>query len=340
MDVYFLDNDFKIVNIVDDFSSLIWRRKYKTCGDYEIHCTHDRFHDIVSAAYVYRPDRSEVGLIESYSLNAPTCYAKGRFIECLLADKVIYPTEKYSGKTHEYIVRDLITKYMPNVVLCAANNPEIGYEINTQVTGKNLMEYVYDQLSSVDASFSLTCNLTSGVLSCSVIKPTDRFAPVIFSQEFDNLKTFGYQYSEKDVKNYAVIAGAGEGINRKFTYVDLSAGERRRDIFVDARDIQQDEGETEEKYLERLRQRGKEKLSTYKTVESCECTVDTTSNLEYMIDFDLGDICTIKDDRHGIICRKRISECEEVYENGSFSLSIVFGDSFLLLPQYLERKLT
>ena len=208
MDVYLLDDNYKIISIIDDFTSLIWRRKYKSCGDYELHCAHDRFHDISSASYIYRPDRKEVGLIESYALNTPTCYAKGRFIECLLADIVIHPTEKYVEKTHEHIVRDLISKYMAHVVLGEPNSPEIGSQINTQVTGKNLMEYVYDQLNSVDASFSLTWDLVAKNLKFSVWKPSERSATVVFSEEFDNLKTFSYQYSEKDVKNYAVIAGA------------------------------------------------------------------------------------------------------------------------------------
>ena len=74
-------------------------------------------------------------------------------------------------------------------------------------------------------------------------------------------------------------------------------------------------------------------------VEKSDAEIDTESSLRYREDFDLGDVCTVKDDRHGIICQKRITECEEVYENGTFSLSVVFGEGYLLLPKYLERKL-
>ena len=340
MDIYLLNDNFEIVRIIDDFTSLIWHRRYYESGSFELHCVHTLFPDIAGASYICRPDRQEIGVIESYSLDVPTCSAKGRFLECLAEDKIIYPTKKYSGKTQEFIARDLVASFLPNIRLATANDPQIGSAITTQVTGKNLMEYLYEQLAAVEASFSLNCNLATKAVTFRVWQGADRTASAIFSQEWDNLKSFSYQYAGKDIKNYALVAGAGEGTARKNAEVDNSQGGRRREIFVDARDMQQDENESDSDYTERLRQRGREKLAEYGAVESCECEADTQSNLVYMEAFNLGDICTIKDDEHCIICQKRITECEEVYENGSFSLSLKFGSGFLILPKYLERKLT
>lgn len=334
-----MNDRFEIVRIIDDFSSLIWRRKYHEVGGFELHCAHMLLADFVAAKYVYRSDRDEVGIIENYGLNAPSCFCKGRFLECLLEDKIIYPTAKYSSKTQEFIVRDLINRFMPSVNLVAANVPLIGSAVTTQVTGNNLMEYLYEQLTTVEATFSLTCELQTRTLTFRVWRGTDRHASAIFSQEWDNLKSFSYEFSDKDYRNYAVIAGEGEGSARQFVTVDQTNGGTRRELFVDARDLQKDEDETDEEYAARLSQRGVEKLAEYTVVEKCEAEIDTESSLRYRTDFDLGDICTIKDDQHGIICRKRITECEEVYENGSFSLSAVFGEGYLLLPKYLERKL-
>ena len=340
MDIYLLNDSFEIIRIIDDFSSLIWHRRYYEPGNFELHCVHTLFPDVAGAWYIYRPDRQEIGVIESYSLSTPTCSAKGRFLECLAEDKIIFPTKKYSGKTQEFIARDLVASFLPNIRLATANDPQIGSAITAQVTGKNLMEYLYEQLAAVEASFSLNCNLATKAVTFRVWQGADRTASAIFSQEWDNLKSFSYQYAGKDIKNYALVAGAGEGAARKNAEVDNSQGVRRREIFVDARDMQQDENESDSDYTERLRQRGREKLAQYGAVENCECEADTQSSLTYREDFDLGDVCTIKDDTHRIICQQRITECEEVYENGSFSLSLQFGSGFLLLPQYLERKLT
>ncbi len=339
MDIYLLNGDFEIVKIIDDFSSLIWRRKYNEPGDFELHCVHTIFAEFAAAKYVYRSDRSEVGVIENYGLNFPSCFCKGRFLECLLADKVIYPTQSFSSKTQEAIARNLIGTFLPDILLGTVNSPEIGNPVTTQVTGDNLMEYTYDRLVSVGASCSLTCDLSSGLLTFSVWKGTDRSTSAIFSQEWDNLKSFSYEYSDKDYKNYAVVAGEGEGSARQFVAVDHSDGGRRREIFIDARDLQQGESETVQAYAARLTLRGEEKLAQYEIVQKSDAEIDTESSLRYREDYDLGDVCTVKDDQHGIICRKRITECEEVYENGSFTLSVVFGEGYLLLPKYLERKL-
>lgn len=337
--MYLLNKNFEIIKIIDDFSSLIWRRRYHEVGNFELHCVHTLFADLSGAKYVYRPDRSEVGVIENYGLNFPSCFCKGRFLECLLADKIIYPAQTFSSKTQETIARSLIGTFLPDISLGTVNTPEIGNPVTTQVTGDNLMEYIYDRLVSVGASCSLTCDLSSGLLTFSVWKGTDCSTSAIFSQEWDNLKSFSYEYSDKDYKNYAVVAGEGEGSARQYVAVDHSDGGRRREIFIDARDLQQEENESAEAYAARLALRGEEKLAQYEIVQKSDAEIDTESSLRYREDFDLGDVCTIKDDQHGIICQKRITECEEVYENGTFSLSVIFGEGYLLLPKYLERKL-
>ena len=81
MDVYLLNDNFEIVQIVDDFSSLIWRRKYHEIGGFELHCAHMLLADFVAAKYVYRSDRDEVGVIENYGLDAPLlpAFAKDAF---------------------------------------------------------------------------------------------------------------------------------------------------------------------------------------------------------------------------------------------------------------------
>lgn len=338
MDLYLLNGDFKIVKIVDSFPSLIWHRKYNEVGDFELHCTHELFADLASAKYVYRPDRTEIGVIENYGLTFPNCFCKGRFLESLLADKIIYPAAKYSNKTQEYIARNLVNNFRADIQLAAANATEIGSKITTQVTGDNLMEYIYQQLATVEASFSLTCELSTRVLTFNVWKGADHHDTAIFSQEWDNLKCFEYEYSDKDYRNYAIVAGEGESSSRQFVTVDHSNSGKRRELFVDARDLQKDDDETAEEYVARLMRRGEEKLAEYKVVEHCNAEIDTQSSLRYMVDFDLGDICTIKEDAHEISCVKRITECEEVYENGTFSLSVIFGDGYLIMPKYLERE--
>lgn len=338
MDIYLLDANFDILYIVDDFSSLIWRRKYYECGDFELHCTHELFKTLATEAkYVYRPDRKEIGIVENYGLTYPTAFCKGRFLERVLFNKIIWPTAKINGMTHEEAAITLATAFAPELEVNEISG--VGSALSTQVTGDNLMEYLYSMLKTADASFSVTCNLSSKQLIFRVWQGTDRRATAIFSQEWDNLTNLSYEYSDKDYRNYAVVAGQGEGADRVCVILDKTDGKSRRELFVDARDIQQEEDESLDDYKARLTRRGEEKLSEYATVEKCDTQIDTESNLKYMVDFDIGDLCTVAEIEHGIACEKRIAECEEVYENGTFSLSVTFGEGYLILPKYMERKL-
>ena len=91
----------------------------------------------------------------------------------------------------------------------------------------------------------------------------------------------------------AVVQGAGEGANRATVTVGLTdaAGADRRELYVDARDVQPDEekGETNTSpdYLQRLMDRGTNKLLEQLRTGSIEVSLDA--------DLSPGDvaICTL-----------------------------------------------
>ena len=95
-------------------------------------------------------------------------------------------------------------------------------------------------------------------------------------------------------------------------------GEERKEIWVDARDLQQkDEDGNEiplETYKQQLDQRGREKLAEYRMVETINSGVDYQANLVYKKDFDLGDYCTYINTEVNIATDKRITEVMETYE--------------------------
>ena len=60
---------------------------------------------------------------------------------------------------------------------------------------------------------------------------------VVFSPKFENIANSNYLESKKEYKNVALVAGEGEGAERKTTSVGEGSGLERRELFVDARDI-------------------------------------------------------------------------------------------------------
>ena len=94
---------------------------------------------------------------------------------------------------------------------------------------------------------------------------------------------------------------------------------------MDARDISSD-GLTADQYNSALIQRGNEKLAENGIVECLEATTLPNVNFTYKKDYDLGDIVTVNKKAWGIEMDKRITEIQEIYENGGFTIVPTFGD--------------
>lgn len=166
----------------------------------------------------------------------------------------------------------------------------------------------------------------------------------IFSNSFFNIRNVVYNRNSSSYRNYAYVAGEGEGEDRITVTVDLrQGGEERKELWVDARDIrrQDDNGNeiTLDDYKALLAQRGKEKLAQYRKVEIVNSSIDPHANLEYKRDFDLGDLCTYINTEIGIATDKRITEIIETYEGGAEELTVTFGtDEVTSIKQLIKRE--
>lgn len=154
---------------------------------------------------------------------------------------------------------------------------------------------------------------------------------VIFSKELDNVKTSTYVRSNMEYKNVGYIAGEGEGEDRTIIVIgDTNArGWDRRVTFIDARDIQTDEGGEEEtdpeEVLEQLRQRGKEKMAEMKQIETFEVTPADVHKKVYRKDYDLGDIVTCESKKLNVRIDERITATEHVIDNNGHSITHTIG---------------
>jgi hypothetical protein len=90
-----------------------------------------------------------------------------------------------------------------------------------------------------------------------------------------------------------LVAGEGEGTERKTATIGSVTGIDRREFYTDARDISSKVDETtltDEEYSAQLIQRGIEKLNECTTVMSYEGQADTDTMFRYGEDFLIGDI--------------------------------------------------
>lgn len=154
---------------------------------------------------------------------------------------------------------------------------------------------------------------------------------VIFSPEFDNVKSQEYIDSLVGFGNYAIVAGQGEGVNREVIAVGSDAtGLDKHIIFVDARDLENSDD---------LQRRGEAKLNEHKRVLTFQSEILPEGPFEYERDWELGDIVTVKNKDWGVTVDTRIIEVTEIYEAGGFKLNVIFGESLPTLTQKIKSAL-
>lgn len=199
----------------------------------------------------------------------------------------------------------------------------LGWDVTLDITNK---QWVFDIMEGR--------NLVSG----QSINP-----PVIFSPQFESLKSLHYTQSDLNYKNVAIVAGQGEGVERRVIEVGNYAAFNRHEEFIDARDIAEtDDDENplpEQQVIQALTDRGKQKLSELIQEEYLEGQVLTNSPFKYQIDYDYGDITTIQNLDWGVTMDARITEIEEIYETSGFSIEATFGNSRPTLIQKIKQDL-
>lgn len=367
MNLIILDQNFDTLGVISVFNTLLWDRRYYAAGLFELYTPAEFFELMNTGRYLYRSDRTDLGVIREVNFardakGARTAYCKGYFAEELLSDRVLNTQVNITG-TPEAIARQLVQKFAINPTdanrkiqhLRLGALKGLGSSITVTATGNKLGEKLFDIEKTQELSHRLVYDYQTNELTFEVWQGKDRTDAqdvnswAIFSDSFYNVKNAVYDRDESDCKNFAYVAGEGEGAARIIVEVDIrsSPDVERRELYVDARDLQStytDDGGTEHtytaaQYRELLRQRGLEKLAEYEKVETVNSDVDPDANLIYMTDFDLGDLCTYRYTDVGIETIKRITEIQEVYEGSKQTLSVVFGnDMATSITKIIKRE--
>lgn len=189
------------------------------------------------------------------------------------------------------------------------------------VTDRTRLQNLYDEVARVlavdDRGFKAI--LSGGSLIFDTYTGVDRSSasatPIIFSRDFDNIKSRTYIESLLDAKSVIYAGGSGEGTSRTIRKVGTAMGAERFEFFVDASNAASNA---------EIDDRATAELSD--GTRSLEAIVTPSGSFEYEIDYDLGDIVTVIDKRLGLTLDTRITEVAETYQAGSpRQISFVFG---------------
>lgn len=378
MELYIFNRNLELKGIIDTFTSLRWVRRYNKTGQFELHCplNNKTLELLKRENIIYKKDDLEAGYIETRQLslknNQEVLIIKGKFLTNYFNRRISWDRINFNG-TAEELMRKLVydnaisptnnNRKIPNLIL--ADIKGFTENINYQNSFGNILEQLENISNTNNLGYRNLLDIKNKKIIFDIYKGVDRtinngsIAPCIFSRDFENILEQEYFDSLNNYKNTTLIAGAGEGINRKLTSIEEGIGLNRFELFVDARDMKDKEqrtktvpeydekgnvaGSHEENYEEEipwlkyeplLVQRGKEKLAELKTIQTFDSKINTRGNNIYKKDFDLGDIVTIVDKEWSLQVDTKITQIEEIYENNKVEINPTFGNN---IPTILDK---
>ena len=328
-----------LVAVCDSFSSLLWDVEYYQCGSFEVYiAANPQNVEVFQLGRIVgrEDDKEHFGIIESVKIETDTedgdyLTVSGRFLTCLLERRIIYPSFS-ANETYENIVRSVLSRNaisagirnIPGLSMGTVSGEYWQSKTRLQVSYDNLMEWLYTICETIGGSINI--RIDGNTLKCDLFEGTNRSIlqsenpHIVFSDSYNNLLSFSYAADSSVQKNFAYVFGCGEGNTRKRTtycngteptYLD------RYEVYVDKRDLSQDDDVSDAEYLELLKESGAENMISPQTASESTIAAFSTQ-YQYNKDYFVGDYVTVEHTRFGLIQPKiqLIGMIESFDQNG------------------------
>jgi len=339
-----IDRDFNFLGQIDNYESFIMTKKWYSVGSFELHLHEDNnFADKLIKENIIFTNEKKAYVILHRELNSTDgkLVVKGLELKSYLGRWLVFPP---AGQAYfrvnsnvetiikEYVAATLQRKGITNIVV--APNQNRGVTTTYQSRYKNLADELEKLSLASGLGWDITLDIENKRFVFDVYEGQDRTAnqdilpPAIFSIEYDNVAEQTLIDSRMNYANVAVVAGQGEGVDRAITIVGDAEGLDSFELFVDARDIENEED---------LPVRGGQKLAEVQEVFTFDSRVSTDKNLIYEEDFELGDIVTIQNKKWNVTTDRRITEVTEIYEKDGFKLDVTFGESIPTIKDMIKQ---
>ena len=368
MELYVYSSEMELQGIVEKIASLIWTRRYWSCGEFKllVPFTEEHSRMLVKNNIIMKRGDDEAAQIRYVSITKNSqgleeIEVQGKFLIAWIGKRII-KKQIITNDTTQNILYRIVRENVTNPADTARKIPDVSIATDDEDTESGVIDYTSEQYTNAQLAaetaakaaklgIRMRTDARTGAHVFSVYEGRDLTAgntagnaPCIFSQEFDNIVEQEYTNSVENLKTTAFVGGEEkEGVARKVAEVGGSAaGLAREEVFINATDIVQeyedDDGTqvslTDAEYLALLSARGAEELEQYAETLSFGSKINTFANLIYRTDYDLGDRVTCVNKRWGIRIDVRITEIAETYQNNVEEIDIAFGES---LPALLTQ---
>lgn len=348
---YRIEDTYSIVSIIDEFKSLRWQREYYQPGSFELKLNYKK-----GLLKEFKKDdilvlrEEEYGYIETIQKTDDEIVIKGRKLSNFLARRINLGTLDLKKTTADICIYRLAQQNASDSLGSNRGIPRFlvsgsllnGLKtIDYQNSYGNLIKEMTSLAKENEIGYKLTFDVKTAWLNFKCYKGKDLSRnqntnpKVIFTDE--TVEDIDYTSTLKNFYNTAYVGGErGEATRKIVTINNDKIGFDRFEMFVDARDIQSEYYEssnkvtlTEAEYLEKLKQRGNEKLKEQEKEDSYKVKIRTLGNVDYKYreDYDLGDLVTYRDADIGEFVNLRITKAVEFYENNECKLDITLGNN-------------
>lgn len=350
MNVFILDKNFDIVQVVDNYISFIWTDRYWAYGDFELFVptSSDLLTNAVIGNYIYfkktehsKKDFISLMIIEEHTITTDPeegsrLLIKGRSLESLLSRRIIWGQAQLNGCI-QFCIQFLINltiiapvdenRKIENFTFSENEDERLSnILIDTQFTGDNLYTSINLLCSANGIGFNIRVTEDKKFAFQIYLGDDHSYEQselpyIVFSPQYENLANSKYYKSNAAYKNVALIAGEGEGTARKMVslYSNDFSGIDRRELFVDARDVSTNNEEmTTDEYDTLLKNKGIKSLAddSNSIITTFEGEINNSYPFVFGKDFLLGDVVQIENE-YGLKSRVRITEVVYSYdENG------------------------
>lgn len=357
MEIFIMDENFKSLYNIDTFESLIWTERYNGCGNFEFYTpVNQSILQVVNTiqkkleakldCYAWLKESGGTMIIEDLEITTDVevgnhLIVSGRGLESLLERRIIWEQTALNGTLqngvekllNESIINPKIAeRKIPKFKFLASTNKSIqDLKLSAQYTGDNLYDVALQICDSNQLGFDVYLDMDNNFVFTLTIGEDRSYDQndnpyVIFSPKYENIINSDYLESIRTLRNVALVAGEDQGVNRKTRVLGSVSGLARRELYVDARDIQSETSEgviPENEYNAMLDQRGVEKMDEHTYTKVFTGEIEATKTFVYGSDFFKGDIVQIVNE-YDMESKVRVSEVVIVQDTGGYSMYPTF----------------
>lgn len=321
MNLNLYDKNLKRIAVIESrYVSCMWSEGYNSTQPFtmELQASDEYKKKVQPDCYVGRDDRKTMMVIKTVKVKDSRIVASGKqATRCL--DDVAYEGTIPAGRLLADSIKSAYDESYgyENFEFAPPNLPVV---YDHQISNKSILLLMETMCQDTDTGFRVV--RANGKLRVEFYRPEINYK-LKLSQSYGNMRVDEVTLSTENKKNYAIVLGEGEGDARFRVYVDLSSGEQKRSMFVDARDVLREENESDSSYAARLYARGVEQLLTKQGTWECALT---PLGAEFGTRYDLGDIITVLLPDYGMKIQSRIQRFTQQSQNNKIDTIVEVGN--------------